>query len=137
MEVNFIAVLVATVAMFAVGAIWFTFIFGKMWSKIHGFDKLSKKAQDEMSKKMGPWYGLQVLVIFISAFALALLMSLMPDQSPYFIALIVWAGFAVPSDVSAQIFGGAPEGYVWHKIVIAAGELLTRLMVAAFVLSLF
>lgn len=137
MDISFVAVIVATVAMFAVGALWFTIFFGNLWGKIHGFDKLSKKKQEEMAKQMGPWYGLQLVVTFVSALVLAVLMNLMPDTSPYLIALLVWVGFALPSDVSAQIFGGAPSGYVWHKIVIAGAELLLRLMVAAFVLSLF
>ncbi len=137
MEVNLVAVLVATIAMFAAGAVWYTAVFGKLWAKIHGFDKLSKKEQDAMAKTMGPTYGAQLVVTFVSAFVLASLIALLPDQSPYYIAFLVWIGFAVPSDVSAQLFGGAPKGYEWHKIVIAAGELLLRLMIAAFVISLF
>lgn len=137
MEVNLLAVLAATAVMFAIGALWFTVCFGNAWGKIHGFDKLSKKEQDKMAKSMGPWYGIQVVVTLVSAYVLALLIGLMPDQSPYFIAFLVWLGFALPTEFSAQIFGGAPEGYVWHKIAIAGGELLFRLLAAAWIISLF
>ncbi len=137
MEVNLVAVVVATVAMFVVGAVWYTVVFGNLWGKIHGFDKLSKAKQEEMSKAMGPWYGVQLLFTLVSAYVLALLMVMMPNESPYWIAFLVWLGFALPTEASAQIFGGAPEGYVWHKIGIAASELLLRLLVAAWVISLF
>lgn len=137
MEINLIAVLAATAVMFGIGAIWYTLFFGKMWAKIHGFDKLTKEEQAEMSKAMTPWYGLQALVTFISAYVLALLIHFMPDQSPYYIAFLVWLGFALPTEVSAQVFGGSPKGYVWHKIAIASAELLVRLIVAALVISLF
>lgn len=137
MEVNLLAVLVATIAMFAFGAFWYSVVFGKTWSKIHGFDTLSKKEQDAAAKAMAPWYAVQALVTFISAFVLALLIGYMPEQSPYFLAFLVWVGFALPTEVSAQIFGGSPQGYVWHKIGIASVEMLLRLLLAAWVISLF
>lgn len=35
------------------------------------------------------------------------------------------------------IFGGAPDGYVWHKIAISSAETSVRLLAAAWVISLF
>lgn len=61
-EVNFWAVIAATVVMFAIGAFWYMVPFGKTWGKIHGFDKLSKKEQERQQKAMGPWYGAQLVV---------------------------------------------------------------------------
>jgi hypothetical protein len=90
-----------------------------------------------MQKAMAPWYGLQLLVTIISAYVLAVLISLMPEQSPYFVAFLVWLGFVVPTEVSAMIFGGAPDGYVWHKIGISVTEALLHLLAAAWVISLF
>jgi len=136
-EVNLWAVLLATVVMFAVGAFWYMVPFSKMWGKIHGFDKLTKAQQDKMSKAMGPWYGIQILVTAVSAYVLAVLIGVLPEQSPYLVAFLVWLGFALPTEASAQIFGGAPEGYVWHKIGIASTEVLLRLLAGAWVISLF
>ncbi len=137
MDVNYVAVLAATGAMFAVGAFWYMLPFGKIWGKIHGFDKLSKEKQKEMQSKMAPWYAVQLLVTFSSAWVLAILISLLPDKSPYAIAAIVWLGFVFPTTAGNMIFGGSPEGYVWHKIAISGGEALTHLLVAAWVISLF
>lgn len=137
MEVNIWAVLAATVAMFVVGAFWYMVPFGKIWGKIHGFDKLSKKEQEAMQKAMGPWYGAQLVVTILSAYVLALLIGLLPDQSPYFIAFMAWLGFVLPTTASNMIFGGAPQGYVWHKIAITSAESLVHLLVAAWVISLF
>ena len=92
MEVNIWVILLATVAMFAIGAVWYTFIFGKVWSKIHSFYTLSEKKQKEMQKAMGPWYGVQLIVTIASAWVLAILIGLLPDQSPFAIAFLVWLG---------------------------------------------
>lgn len=137
MEVNLLAVAAATVVMFIIGAFWYMVPFGKLWGKIHGFDKLSKQKQDEMQKAMAPWYGVQLVVTVVSAYVLALLIGLLPNESPYFVAFLVWLGFVVPTEASSQIFGGSPEGYVWHKIAISVSEALLHLLAAAWVISLF
>ena len=135
MEVNLVAVGAATATMFAVGAIWYMLPFGKIWGKIHGFDKLSKKQQKEMQAKMGPWYLAQLIFTVISAYVLAVLINLMPAQSPYYVAFLVWLGVSLPTTAGNMIFGGSPEGYVWHKTLITAGETLLHLLAAAWVIS--
>jgi len=135
--VNLWAVLAASVAMFVVGAIWYMVFFSKLWSQIHGFDKLDKKAQAKMQKEIGPYYGAQLLVTIISAFVLAKLIVLLPDYSAYMLAFWGWLGFVVPATVSGVIFGGIMEGkWVMPKILIQIGESLVHLLVAAWVITL-
>jgi len=135
--INLWAVLAATAAMFAVGAFWYMVPFGKIWGKIHDFDKLSKKEQEAMQAKMAPWYGVQLVVTLVSAYVLAMLIGLMPEQSPYYIGFLVWLGFVVPTEASAMIFGGSKPEYVWHKIFISITESLLHIMVAVWVIGLF
>ena len=137
MNINIVAVIVATIAMFAVGAVWYMGLFSRQWGKIHGMDKYSEVEMKEMSAKMGPYYGLQLLMTIISAWVLAYLMSLLPNTHPVMIAFLVWVGFVLPADVSGVIFGGTEGKYIVPKILIQAGEALVRLVVAAFVISLF
>lgn len=137
MDVNIMAVAAATAVMFAVGAFWYMVPFGKLWGQIHGFEKLSEKKRKEMQASMGPWYGVQLLVTIVSAWVLAVLIGLLPDESPYFVATLVWLGFVMPTTAGNMIFGGSPEGYVWHKIAISSSEALVHLLAAAWVISLF
>ena len=137
MEVNILAVIVATVAMFAVGAVWYMVFFAKKWGQLHDFDSYSKEEQKAMAAKMGPFYGLQLLMTLLSAWVLAYLMVQLPNMSPVLIAIAVWAGFVLPADVSGVIFGGTKPKDIAAKILIQAGEALLRLVVAALVISLF
>lgn len=137
MEINFVAVLVATVAMFAVGGFWYMVPFGKAWGDIHGFDKLSKKEQKEMQAKMGPYYGAQALVTFISAWALAYFLVALPDVAWYATAFFLWLGFIVPTEVSAVVFGGTEGKWIVKKIAISIGGSLAATLVGAWVISLF
>lgn len=135
MEVSLTTVIAATVAMFAVGAIWYMGFFAKQWGEIHGFNKLDKKTQKEMQAKMGPYYGAQIVVTVFSAFVLAKLIGLLPEYSVYTLAVLVWFGFVLPTQVSAVIFGGTDPKWIVQKTSIMAGEALAHLLVAAFVID--
>lgn len=136
MGISIVAVVAATVAMFAVGAAWYMGLFAKQWGEMFGFDKLSKAKQQEMQKQMGPFYALQMGVTLLSALMLAKLISLLPGYSVYSIAFLVWAGFVLPAQVSAVIFGGVESKWIPRRIGIMASEALVHLMVAAWVISM-
>lgn len=137
MEINLVAVLAATAAMFAVGAVWYMALFSKQWSEIHGFEKLSKAEQKEMQSQMGPLYGTQMVVTFVSAWVLAFFLAALPNVAWYTTAFLLWIGFIVPTEVSSVIFGGTESRWVLSKIVISIGGSLACLLAGAWVLSLF
>lgn len=137
MEINLVAVLSATAAMFGVGAFWYMVPFSKAWGEIHGFYELSKKEQKEMQAQMGPYYGAQMAVTFISAWALAYFIGLLPNIEWYVVAFWLWFGFIVPTEVSAVIFGGDDKKWLVKKIAISVGGGLAATLVGAWVISLF
>src|SRR6185369_8599776 len=116
MHLNYLAVLVATAVQFALGFVWYGPIFGNLWGKIHGFDKLSKETQQKMMKAMGPWYALQALVTLVTAFVLTLFITYLPTWNAYAMAGFFWIGFVVPTQVSAVIFGGTEGKWIFPKI---------------------
>ena len=118
MDVSFVAVVAATVTMFLVGAIWYMGLFAKQWGEMFGFDKLSKAKQKEMQKQMGPYYIVQLAVTVLSAIVLTKLINMLPGTSVYSIAFMVWAGFVLPSQVSAVIFGGVDSKWIPRRIGI-------------------
>lgn len=134
-DLNIFAVLVATIAQFAVGAIWYMPLFGKLWGEMHCFDKIDKKTQQVMQAKMGLYYGAQLLVTLITTIVLSKLMTALPSYSPYSLAIMIWIGFVVPTQVSAVIFGGTDPQWIAKKIAVLAGGSLACLIVAATILS--
>ncbi|MEK7602920.1 MAG: DUF1761 domain-containing protein [Patescibacteria group bacterium] len=135
MEFSWIAVIVASIAMFVVGAIWYMPLFGKMWGEMFGFDKLDKKTQAKMQKEMGPYYALQMGVTFLTAAVLTKLVVLLPNYSAYTLAFLLWLGLIFPTQVSAVIFGGTEVKWIKRRILIMAGGSLLPLLAAAFVIS--
>ncbi len=137
MDVNYIAVLVAAVAQFVVGAIWYMPIFGKLWGQIHGFQKLSKSQQKEAQQQMMPMLVVQFIGTLLTTVVLAKITDATSVYAPYSLALLIWAGFFVPSQVSAVIFGGTDPKWVVKKTAIMAGGSLACLLVATAILQAF
>lgn len=137
MGINFLAIAIATIIDFVFGAIWYGPIFGKLWGKIHGFDKLSKAVQQEMMKQMGPLYGVQFAVTLLTNVILAIFISYVPGWNAYALAAFIWLGFVVPAQVSSVLFGGTEPKWIVTKISLQAGASLICLEIAAVVLHLF
>jgi len=136
MELNYFAILAASVVQFIIGAIWYTPVFGKMWGKIHGFDKVSKEEQKKMMKQMGPLLLAQFLVTIVTTVMLAMFINVLPSGwSVYCLAGFLWLGFVQPTQISAVLFGGTEPKWVTAKIAIMAGGALLCLEAAAAVLQ--
>ncbi|MCW5898454.1 MAG: DUF1761 domain-containing protein [Flavobacteriales bacterium] len=65
--VNFLAVIVATLAAFALGAVWYTALFGKRWMKEVGFSE----EQLKQGANLGRIYGTCLLLTFVMGLGLA------------------------------------------------------------------
>lgn len=135
MNINYLAVLLASVAQFVVGAIWYMPIFGKLWGEIHGFPKLSAQEQKKAQGEMMPMLAVQFVTTVVTTIVLAKLIVMLPSESAYSLAGMAWLGFVVPTQVAAVIFGGTEAKWVIKKIVVMAGASLACLLVAAAILS--
>lgn len=138
MNINYIAVLVAAIAQFIFGAIWYMPIFGKMWGKIHGFERATPEEQKVMTKQMMPLLVIQFIGTLVTTIVFAMLYKDMPSQwHAYGFAGFLWLGFMVPTQIAAVIFGGTDPKWFTTKIPIMIGASLGCMMVLAFVISAF
>lgn len=138
MELNYVAIGVATVAQFIMGAVWYMPIFGRTWGVMHGYDKLSKEEQEAAQKGMGLQLGFQFLGTLVMTSVLALFVSeLSSEWHAFGAAGFLWLGFVVPTQASAVMFGGTPKEWMCKKIAIMASGSLVNLMIAVAVLSFF
>ncbi len=137
MEINIWSVVLATIVQFIIGGAWYSVIFGKQWGEIHGFNKLSKEKQKEMAASMGPWYGAQLVVTIITAVVLAKLVAVLPEYSPFALAVMVWIGFVVPTQFSAVVFGGTESKWIMQKLTLMTLGSLACLLGGAAVFAAF
>lgn len=134
-EISWIAVIVATVSQFFVGAVWYMVLFSRQWQEIHGMEHLTKKEMDALGKQMGPFYGLQLAMTVLTSIVLAMFIAWLPEVSPFAVASWLWLGLVVPTQVSAVIFGGTEAKWITLKVMIMAGGSLACLMSAAGIIN--
>ena len=137
MNISIWGVVLATIAQFAVGMVWYTVVFGAAWGRIHGFDKLSKDEQRQMASKMGPFYGLQLIATVFTVIVLAKVIVLLPGYSVYALAVMLWFGLVLPTQYSAVVFGGTEPKWIVQKLAIMTGGTLVCLLVGAAILGAF
>ncbi len=138
MHINFVAVLVAVVACFLLGALWFTVLFGRAWAREMHMDPNDPPPKGTMMK------GMIFMVIgnFFFAFVLAhniAAWSFVPGIDPnapipniLMSALFTWLGFYFPIELGATVW----ERHSWKLFAINSGYHICMLLVASSVLTL-
>jgi hypothetical protein len=136
--INYVAILVAVVANFILGFLWYTPLFGKAWARENGFDMSRKPTGGEMAKGMitmviGNFLMAYVFAHNMAAWTFVPGMDVMPAIATILnSALFTWLGFYLPVDLSAVAW----ENKSWKLFWINTGYHLAMLLVAATILTL-
>jgi hypothetical protein len=134
---NWIAILISTGVIFAIGAVWHGPIFGKLWMRIHHGEKgLSdtemKKAMEGMWKIMLTEFVAGLLMVI----GLACLIRAIPTMPGWQIALMTWFSFIVTTMTSTVIWGNDQKKWMCVKIAVSSIGRLLELIVAAYILTM-
>jgi hypothetical protein len=128
-DVNWIAIVVAAIAAFALGALWYSrTLFGRQWMAAHGHTPEKLAA---MQSSMGKTYAFSFITYLIMAMVIALLMGLTGGNSVVqgiVIAVLAWLGFGFTIGLNSNLFSDKPAtafmidaGYQFvHVIVMGA-----------------
>jgi hypothetical protein len=126
MDINYWAVLVSAVVAMVIGSIWFGPLFGKMFMREAGMDKLSAEEQAKMKKTMGMSYFLQLVGSLVTFYVLARFIGGLEQMTVgggIMVALWVWIGFIVPTKLADTIWGGK-----WSLFWLVSGDMLVTLV---------
>ncbi len=138
-HINMMAVIVAVVANFILGFVWYTPLFGKAWGKEMGFDTNMKPPAGALAK------GMIVMVIgnFLMAWVFAHNIAvwnpetwghsgagMSPMGSILSAGIFTWLGFYLPTDLSTVTW----EMKSWKLFWINTGYHLVSLLLVATIL---
>jgi sterol desaturase/sphingolipid hydroxylase (fatty acid hydroxylase superfamily) len=70
---NWLAVIVAAIAYFALGSIWFSMLFGKQWMALNNIPEPTPESKEQMKKMMMPMMLKTLVMSLVLAFAIAFL----------------------------------------------------------------
>ena len=137
LQINVVAVLVATAATFVLGFIWYAKLFAKPWTKEMGYDPNMRPDGKTMAKGM----ALMVIGNFLFAWVLAFYLGgwkFIPGTAELGTlsfainsALSVWIGFFVPVHLSRVVW----EKHSWKLFFINSGYHLVATGVVALILA--
>jgi hypothetical protein len=114
-HINYLAVLVAAAAYFMIGWFWHTVLFGKVWMKLGGFDKMDKKKQAAMKKQMGRSMAFNFLTTLVTSYCMAF--SVQSGAAFYHVAGVtlglqtgfwLWLGFVATTQLNPVLWEGRP-----------------------------
>ncbi len=137
MNINYIAILVAVVANFILGFIWYTPLFGKAWAKEAGLDTSVKPTTGEMARGMiimviGNFFLAYVLAHNMAAWSFVPGMNEMsPISNVMSSAIFTWLGFYLPVDIGVVTW----EKKSWKLFGINTGYHFMMLLVASLILT--
>ena len=138
LQINVIAVLVATAVSFVLGMVWYAKLFVKPWAKEMGYDLNMRPSGKVMARNI----ALSIIGNFLFAWVLAFYFAgwrLLPGGPSEFgalafglnSALSVWIGFFLPVHLSRVVW----EKHSWKLFFINSGYNLVATGVVALIIA--
>ncbi len=134
-NVNIVAVLVAALLTFVLGAFWYSpLLFARQWMQAQGYtpDKIEQMKKRGMTRA----YAVSVLCYVVMAYVVALLASYTNATTlvqGLWLGFLTWLGFAATIGLTANMFSEKPIA-AW---VIDAGYQFAYLVLMGAILSLW
>jgi hypothetical protein len=128
--VKYIAVIIAALAGFGLGAIWYT-VLSKPWMHAVGKTEAELKQQTGTSKVVP--FAISIVALLIMAWMLAGLMGHLADvtvRGGVITGFFVWLGFVITSMGVNHAFGGAKpmltliDGGYWLAVLLIQGAVI-------------
>ncbi len=132
--VNYIAVVVAGVAIFMIGGVWYSALFRKQWIAAQGWTEADMKAA--ATGNMAGMYVSQFVTSMVAAWVLAVIMNHFVDLTPLrgaLVGVLCWLGFTATVVYSNVVWNMKPKR-LW---VIDAGYYLIAYAVAGVILAVW
>jgi hypothetical protein len=115
------SIIVGAIVMFVIGAVWFTVLFGKIWSRLMNRtpEQMAKQKADGMGGKMVVMFILNLISASVLHYLLPITMALSIGEF-LTIMVIIWLGFTLPSLANTYLWEGKSTKFV---LINAGGSL--------------
>lgn len=135
MEINYIAIIVASVLAMAIGAIWYGPLFGNKWMDIIGISPEDKQKREEMQKGAAKLYFVQFLLTLFQVWVLAYYIAGWEEAHGVVNALWIWAAFLIPTVAGTAMWNNDSSKIAWARFLIQGGYQLVIFIVFGVILE--
>lgn len=139
-HINFVAILIAVIAHFVLGFIWYTPLFGKIWARELGFNTDQKSPASALIKGMVfnlignfffAWVFYHNMAVWNPVTWGLEPSPMSPTANAMMAAVFTWLGFFVPVDLNSVAW----EMRSWRLFFINTGYHLLSLILVALILG--
>jgi hypothetical protein len=133
LEINYLAVVVAAVAAFIVGAVWYSpLLFGNVYMKLRGLDP---SVMTDMRPPVGEIVGefVRALVVTYVFARLVAFVGVGDWMGAVLLGVWVWVGFPAMILLGSVIHENVP----WKLAAIHTGDWLVKLLLIAIILAIW
>jgi len=135
-ELNYWAILVASVLSMVLGAIWYGPLFGKKWMEIVGADANDIMARKKMQKEAGKLYVVQFILTLFQTWVLAIyIQSALSDIGGIENAIWIWAAFVMPTIAGSAMWNNDSSKISWARFLIQGGYQLVLFIMFGLILT--
>lgn len=133
---NYLAILVAAFAAFAIGFLWHGPLFGKTWMKLMNITpEQMERGKEKMQKKMPLYMLLALIQQLIVAGVIAMLVSALGITTvagALMLAFWLWLGFSAAAQINGVLWEERPVNLylfniVYHLVIIVVATLIVSL----------
>lgn len=131
-DINMAAAIVAGIAYYAIGALWYTVLFGNAWMKSQGMDPKNPPAG--MKESAGKSMGLQLIVCLVLGVLFAVILKqlgVMTMHASLLSAFWIWLAFRATAGVTSVLF----DRKSWMTFAINQGYDLVGFLAMAAILA--
>ncbi len=128
-----LAIIVSSIVMFVVGALWFTVLFGKVWSRL--MNRTPEAMENYKAQGMGPKMVIMFVLNIVSSIVLSHIISqfaVITAMQYVFFIIVIWLGFTLPSLVNTYLW----EGKSMKLVLINAGGSLAAFIAGSIAIYL-
>lgn len=104
-------IIVAGIALFIFGAIWYMPLFGKLWARLNGFNMEGDPSMKGMAKPMVINFVVNLLFAYSAYYLFPQLLAL-NFSSFWFTMVVVWFGFSFPIYMNQYLWERKPFNLV-------------------------
>lgn len=139
-HINMMAVVIAVVANFVLGFVWYTPLFGKAWGKEMGYNMDEKPPGSELAKGMIFMIIGNFFMAYVFAHNIAVWdpttwgqapSTMSPAANALTAAIFTWLGFYFPGDLGSTVW----ERKSWKLFFINTGYHFLSLLLVAIILT--
>lgn len=138
-HVNYLAVLTAAIASMGIGFTWFSEnLFGNLWKKIIGKEKMDKTEIEKIQQEIKPYFFFTFLAALLTCSVLARIMvwlGLNSLEGGIITGFWIWLGFALPYAFTDAVFSGKDKSRMWPLFLVQTGYRFVTLLVTGAILG--